>query len=124
MSGFLLDTNVLSEFRRRGQPDPDLPWASVLSFGEIPKGLERLLQVTNAIEERWGVLSAQALERGTPPPNVDGLIAATDTEQDLTLVTRKAKDFVSLGVAILNPWWASQTSATNPSTYNRTCSFE
>ena len=53
MSGFLLDTNVLSEFKRRGEPDPhvrdwlratdpDLLWASVLSFGEIRKGIERL----------------------------------------------------------------------------------
>ena len=53
MSGFLLDTNVLSEFKRSGEPDPhvrdwlratdpDLLWASVLSFGEIRKGIERL----------------------------------------------------------------------------------
>ena len=53
MSGFLPDTNVLSEFKRRGEPDPhvrdwlkatdpDLLWASVLSFGEIRKGIERL----------------------------------------------------------------------------------
>ena len=53
VSGFLLDTNVLSEFKRRGEPDPhvrgwlratdpDLLWTSVLSFGEIRKGIERL----------------------------------------------------------------------------------
>jgi predicted nucleic acid-binding protein len=53
VSGFLLDTNVLSEFKRRGEPDqhvrnwlratdPDLLWASVVSFGEIRKGIERL----------------------------------------------------------------------------------
>lgn len=140
MSGFLLDTNVLSEFKRRGQPDPnvrnwltaadpDLLWASVLSFGEIRKGLERLtpgnrrtaleawlehdleqwfeeriLQVTKAIAEQWGVLSARALDRGTPLPNIDGLIAATAIEHDLTLVTRNVKDFTGLGVTIFNPW--------------------
>ena len=53
MTGFLLDTNVLSEFKRIGPPDPrvsawlretapDLLWASVLTFGEIRHGIERL----------------------------------------------------------------------------------
>jgi predicted nucleic acid-binding protein len=100
VKGFLLDTNVLSEFKRRGEPDPhvrdwlkatdpDLLWASVLSFGEIDKGIERqaagkrrteleewlehdleqwfeerLLQVTKAIAERWGVLSARDSGQG------------------------------------------------------------
>jgi len=98
VSGSLLDTNVLSEFKRRAPDphvrdwlratDPDLVWVSVLSFGELRKGIERLapgkrrteleawlendleqwfeervLQVTKAIAERWGVLSARALER-------------------------------------------------------------
>jgi toxin FitB len=53
MSGFLLDTNVLSEFNRRGQPDPlvkqwleaadtDTLYASVLTLGEIRFGVELL----------------------------------------------------------------------------------
>lgn len=53
MAGFLLDTNVVSEFKRRGDPDPqvaawlraadpDMLLASVLSFGEIRKGIEGL----------------------------------------------------------------------------------
>lgn len=140
MRGFLLDTNVLSEFKRRGEPDPhvrnwlkatdpDLLWASVLSFGEIRKGIERqaagkrrteleewlehdleqwfeerLLQVTKAIAERWGVLSAGALDKGTPLPNIDGLIAATAIEHDLTLATRNVKDFAGFGVSVFNPW--------------------
>jgi len=142
VSGFLLDTNVLSEFKRKGDPDPhvrdwlratdpDLLWASVLSFGEIRKGIarldigkrraeleqwferdldrwfeERLLPVTKAVAERWGVLSAQALNQGTPLPNIDGLIAATALEYDLTLVTRNVKDFVALSITIINPWEA------------------
>ena len=140
MNAFLLDTNVLSEFKRRGEPDPlvrnwlrgthpDLLWASVLSFGEIRKGIERLaagkrrteleqwverdlnqwfedrlLPVTKAIAERWGVLSARALDKGTPLSIIDGLLAATALEHDLTVVTRNARDFTGLGVPILNPW--------------------
>lgn len=53
MSGFLLDTNVLSEFNRRGEPAPivkqwleaadtDSLYASVLTFGEIRLGVELL----------------------------------------------------------------------------------
>ena len=140
MIGFLLDTNVLSEFKRRAVPDPhvsawlratdpDLLWASVFSFGEIRKGIERLapgrrrteleewlerdleqwfeerlLPVTKAIADRWGILMAHALDRGKPLPNIDGVIAATALEHDLTLVTRNVKDFAGLGVTLLNPW--------------------
>jgi predicted nucleic acid-binding protein len=53
MSGFLLDTNVLSEFNRRGEPDPlvhhwlqaadpDSLYVSVLTIGEIRLGVELL----------------------------------------------------------------------------------
>jgi toxin FitB len=53
MSGFLLDTNVLSEFNRRGEPDPLVKqwleaadtaslYASVFTFGEIRWGVELL----------------------------------------------------------------------------------
>jgi predicted nucleic acid-binding protein len=53
-----------------------------------------------------GVLSARALDKGTPLPNIDGLIAATAIEHDLTLVTRNVKNFTGIGVAIFNPWEA------------------
>jgi len=53
MSGFLLDTNVLSEFNRRGKPDrlvkqwleaadTDSLYVSVLTLGEIRLGVELL----------------------------------------------------------------------------------
>jgi predicted nucleic acid-binding protein len=54
MSGFLLDTNVISEFARPdNQPDlhvnewleaadPNSLYASVLTFGEIRRGIEKL----------------------------------------------------------------------------------
>ena len=114
--------------------DPDLLWVSVLSFGEIRKGIERLapgkrrtelaawlerdlhdwfeerlLPVTKAIAERWGVLSARRLDQGTPMPSIDGLIAATALEHNLTLVTRNVKDFAGLEVKLFNPWESSTT---------------
>jgi predicted nucleic acid-binding protein len=141
VKGFLLDTNVLSEFSRTGDPDQRVDrwlkataeeslFASVLTFAEIRRGIElllsgkrrtqleewqedlvasfedRLLPVTKAIADRWAVLSAQAQRRGTPLSNIDGLIAATAMEHDLTLATRNVKDFAGLGVPIFNPWEA------------------
>jgi predicted nucleic acid-binding protein len=35
---------------------------------------------------------------------VDGVIAATALEHDLTIVTRNTKDFTGLGASLLNPW--------------------
>ena len=140
MNGFLLDTNVLSEFKRRGEPNPhvkawlsganpDLLYVSVLSLGEILKGIERLplgsrrsdleqwleydlqkwfeerlLSVTPAIAKRWGVLTAQALDKGRPLTVIDGLLAATAMVHDLTLVTRNVKHFADLGLHLFNPW--------------------
>ena len=142
MAGFLLDTNVLSEFKRRDPDpsvtawlratDPDLLWASVLSFGEIRKGIERLapgkrrteleqwldrdldqwfeeriLPVTRLIAERWGVLTARAFDKGTPLSSIDGLIAATSLEHNLTVVTRNVEDFAGVGAETFNPWGAA-----------------
>jgi predicted nucleic acid-binding protein len=65
MSGFLLDTNVLSEFNRRGEPDEKVRhwleaadteslYASVLTFGEIRFGIELLPPSKRRDQlERW-----------------------------------------------------------------------
>lgn len=112
MSGFLVDTNVVSEFIRP-QPDvrvirwpeaadPELLFASVVTFGEIRLGIEdlpvskrraalegwleqglpqwfasHLLPVTKAIAGRWGRLTIEAKRRGIAITTADGLIAAT-----------------------------------------------
>ena len=64
----------------------------------------RILPVDEAIAERWGKLAASAKQRGAGVSVVDGVIAATALDRDLTLVTRNAKDFSGLGVEIINPW--------------------
>lgn len=137
---YLIDTNVLSELRRK-QPDPNVvAWMqvrprpslflSVLTLGEIRRGLERvedakrrqalldwlevelphyfvgrLLDIDAATADRWGRLMAQA---GRPLPAIDGLLAATALQHDLTLVTRNSKDFADVGVRLINPWEGSQ----------------
>jgi predicted nucleic acid-binding protein len=65
MSGFLLDTNVISEFNRRGAPDPlvkqwleaadtDSLYISVLTLGEIRFGVELLPRSKRRTQlEQW-----------------------------------------------------------------------
>src|ERR1019366_3267680 len=98
--------------------DSDILFTSVLNFGEIRKGVEllppsrkrteleqwldsdlngwfgsNLLPVTKAISQRWGTLDALSQQRGNPLGNIDGLLAATALEHDLTVVTRNMKHF-------------------------------
>lgn len=133
---FLLDTNVLSELRKGAGCDSRVrQWArstigerhciSVLSLGEIRKGIEVLrrrspdqcpaferwlarLQVdydedifpiTEDIADRWGRLMAVQLW-----PVTDSLIAATALEYGLTVATHNTMDFQCLGVSLLNPF--------------------
>jgi predicted nucleic acid-binding protein len=73
----------------------------------IPLFASRIMPVTQAVAERWGVLSGQRQLAGRPLSMADGLVAATAIENGLTLVTRNIKDYENLGVAILNPWEGS-----------------
>lgn len=135
--GFLLDTNVVSELRKGPRAharvrrwfdtvDATALWLSVLSLGEIRRGIEnvrrrdataanqldrwldrlehdsrdRVLAVTIAIADAWGALDA----RTGPLAVVDGLLAATALTHELVLVTRNVRDFRRTGVDVLDPW--------------------
>lgn len=134
----LLDTCVLSEIRHaKGDPavkgvvaalDADALFISVLSIGEIAKGIARLeagsrkreleawlqaveryhapriLPVDLEAARIWGGLSAAAQKTGNPLPAVDGLIAATAIRHGLYVMTRNVDDFKATGVLLLNPW--------------------
>jgi toxin FitB len=139
MSGFLLDTNIVSEMTRP-QPnahvlqwleavDESLLYLSVLTLGEIRKGLTiltsgrrrslleawlgteltvrfagRVLPIDAAIADRWGQLAGDAQRQGTPLPVIDGLLAATALHHHLTMVTRNVHDFKAHNIQSLNPW--------------------
>jgi predicted nucleic acid-binding protein len=62
------------------------------------------LPVSQGIAELWGKLSAAAEQRGLPLAVVEGVIAATALENDLTVVTRNIRDFSNLDIDLLNPW--------------------
>jgi predicted nucleic acid-binding protein len=70
----------------------------------LPLFAGRILPITQKVADRWGVLSGECRLRGTPLNTADGLIAATALEHGLVVVTRNVKDFMNLGVRVLNPW--------------------
>jgi len=134
----LLDTCVLSELRhpkrdagvRRAVDafDSENLFVSVLSIGEIAKGIallkegqnKRILQIWLQTLERqygdrvlpvdletsriWGELIAAAQRLGRTVPASDGLIAATARRHGLHVMTRNTADFEPTGVLLLNPW--------------------
>ena len=139
MSGFLLDTNIISELVKP-QPeanvtgwventDESLLYLSVLTLGEIRRGIAalpqsrrratleawldkdlrarfdgRILVIDQEVADRWGLLTAAARNSGIVLPVIDGLLAATALEHNLTLVTRDTGQIPSMGVAVFNPW--------------------
>jgi toxin FitB len=136
---FLLDTNAISEWVKP-LPDPgivlwldevdeDRTYLSVITLGELRKGVdrlaggrrrdrldqwltselpgrfgERMLPVDAAIADEWGRLLAQAEKAGTPVGGTDGLIAATAKVHGLHIVTRNVRHFRHTGVEVISPW--------------------
>jgi len=133
---YLLDTNVISETTRKRPSEQVLAWlrqvpddalhVSVLTLGEVRRGVERLserrrrerlrvwlehelrewfgrrvLSVDLAVAERWGRLLAEIRR---PAPSIDSLLAATALHHELRLVTRNAPDFDYPGLEVVNPW--------------------
>lgn len=136
---YLLDTNVISELVAR-QPngrvvtwvqsvDESLLHLSVITIGEIKKGIERLTNsprrkrlatwLEQELLERfkdqlvpldvntmltWGQLTARLESAGRSLSAIDSLIAASAIQGDFVLVTRNISDFLSTGVKTFNPW--------------------
>jgi toxin FitB len=141
LSGFLLDTNCISELvsprpeprvlEWMGATDESLLYLSVLTVGEIRKGMaglpqgkrrtqletwldvdlpvrfaKRILAIDSGVADRWGWITAQAKSRGKTLPVIDSLLAATALHHNLTVVSRNMSDFVETQVPVLNPWEA------------------
>lgn len=133
---YLLDTNVLSEMVRKEPNERVLQWfektpdqllyVSVLTLGEIRKGVEvitdttrrervriwlekdlptwfgeRILPIDIDVADEWGRLCAHM---GRPLPAIDSLLAATALRHKLRLVTRNTKDFNYPSLMLISPW--------------------
>lgn len=139
MSGFLLDTNCISELvRTKPEPrvlewmeaaDESVLYLSVLTLGEIRKGVAglpqgkrqtqleiwldvdlqarfsgRILAIDALIADRWGLMAAEAKRKGVALSAIDGLLASTALQHNLTIVSRNVRDFEGTRVLTLNPW--------------------
>jgi toxin FitB len=135
---YLLDTNVIAELRKGVRAngnvrawfatlDPDAIFLSVLTIGEIRRGIEglrrrdlpaaraldswvhrlitehhaRVLPIDLPVVEEWGRLSVP-----DPLPVIDGLLAATAKVHGLTFATRNVKDVSRTRVRLVNPFEA------------------
>ena len=136
---YLLDTCVISEYTKKRPEQSVLEWVancveselylSVLTIGEIKRGIERLSEserktalqswLNDDLQARfghrlvaidadvmltWGALMAQLEKSGRILPFADSLIAATALRHNLIIVTRNVSDFDGVGVQMINPW--------------------
>ena len=131
---FLLDTNVVSELRKRKPHGAVLAWLdaqapaslfiSAMTFGELQRGIEltREQDVNIAAElETWledVLASGQVLALDAPVCRAwarlmhrrsealadDAFIAASAQVHRLTIASRNVRDFKLLGVTAVNPF--------------------
>jgi toxin FitB len=136
---YLLDTCLISELSKSKPDRKVVDWVlsenetgfyiSVLTFGELHKGIEKLPEskkkeelrfwVEGELKDRfqnriigidmrvsilWGKIQCIAEKKGKPMPAIDSLIAATGIAHDLIVVTRNVSDMEQSGVRLLNPW--------------------
>ena len=136
---YLLDTCVISELVSKrpnlhvvqwiDSIDSERVFLSVITVGEIKKGIEklpdsarkqtlrvwledelmarfqgRILPIDTAAMLMWGELTAKLEQQGRKMPAIDSLIAAIALHEGAALVTRNEEDFRHTGVEIVNPW--------------------
>ena len=131
---FLLDTNIISELRKRDRAHPNVArWVALTPAEEIGTSVIVLAEIRRGIElkrrrdpeqarslDRWfGQMRRRLGDRvlsvdgpiadawavlGIPMPLIDGLLAATVKVHGLTLVTRKVDDFVRTSVSVVDPF--------------------
>lgn len=136
---FLLDTCLISELAKPRPYKKVVDWLlsenetgfyiSVLTFGELHKGIEKLPEsskkeelrnwVENELKDRfynriieidlsissiWGKIQSIAEKKGRTMPAIDSLIAATGIAYNLVVVTRNVADMEQSGVRLFNPW--------------------
>lgn len=136
---YLIDTCIISELVAK-HPNPKVVefvdsldsgdvYLSVITIGEIAKGVEklpkskrkqelhswlkedlmvrfdgRIIPLDTDILMEWGILIARLESTGITLPAIDSLTAATTLTYKLTLVTRNVNDFDGADVRIINPW--------------------
>ena len=131
---YLLDTNIVSELRRRKPHGAVLEWVqdtddnklfvSSVTIGEIQAGIEitrdqdpekarEIEQWLDLLSDTYNIISmdakafriwAKLMHRRSDTLYEDALIAATAIANDLIVVTRNISDFRTFGVKLFNPF--------------------
>jgi len=136
---YLIDTATISELKKPtpsanviswfAQTDPDQLFVSVLTFGEILKGISKLppskkrrelerwlaqklpdffaptqiLPIDLEVAQVWGRIVGTLAAKGVNVPSIDSLIAATCLAHNLICVTPNVSDIERCGAAVLDP---------------------
>lgn len=138
---YLLDTCVISEIVKPKPNDNVISWLqaqtedslylSVLTFGEIEKGITKasdkirkkklrlwleddlkkrfkgkIIPIDLEVSIKWGEVQAMTELQGKPMPAIDGLIAVSALVNNCTVVTRNISDMQQSSVELLDPWSA------------------
>ena len=136
---YLLDTCVISEIIKPRADENVVSWMkmrdeenlylSVLTFGELEKGIEkspdgakkkklqlwveedlrkrfegRIIPVDMDVSVKWGAIQGSSELQGKPMPAIDGLIAVSGLVHNCIVVTRNVSDMEQSTVELLDPW--------------------
>lgn len=136
---YLLDTCVISEVIKKVPNSNVLTWLaeqdennlylSVLTLGEIQKGIEkspdpnrrkklqlwveddlkkrfenRILPLDLNVATQWGIIQGKAELAGRTMPTIDGLIAVSGLVNHCVVATRNISDMEQSTAALFNPW--------------------
>jgi predicted nucleic acid-binding protein len=72
-------------------------------FGALIQTIE-CLPWDAAISRRWAELVVALKQKGKTMPLLDGMIAATALQHDLTIATRNTRDFKKAGLKVFDPF--------------------
>jgi predicted nucleic acid-binding protein len=136
---YLLDTCIISELVKPIPNDNVISWLtsidesklyiSVLTVGEIEKGIEkltdgskkkklklwveddlkyrfegRIIPIDLNVAIKWGQIQAMTERAGKPLPAIDGLIAVSAIVNNCIVATRNTSDMEQSSAELLNPW--------------------
>ena len=136
---YLLDTCVISEVIKREPNKNVISWLqaqdeanlflSILTFGEIQKGIEKapdqsrkkklklwveedlkkrfenkIIPVDLKVVTNWGSIQGLAELAGKTMPTIDGLIAASGLTYNCIVATRNTSDMEQSTAELFNPW--------------------
>ena len=120
------DKNVISWMQKQ---DEESLYLSVLTFGEIEKGIEkssdesrkrklklwveedlkkrfegRIISINLDVSAKWGAIQGASELLGKSMSAIDGLIAVSGLVHNCIVVTRNISDMEQSTVELLNPW--------------------